>query len=181
MPIFIKAFLWTLSSKSSLYWKHSALGAWPEGPAWSLCTAQQALGVCWSRCAGSQTSGGSSNTKLSLNSLKTIRNAAPLHLLPKANTTAGSTSSQEAEVSLFDSPFLWYSNLSRAMNVALSMCYKVLSLTHSPLKVSFSVTRRGTQGTGQLYFLLCLPGKVSAGLFFLPVVLFVSQSISNQT
>lgn len=70
-------FLWTPSSKSSLYWKHSALGAWPDGPAWSLCTACPALGVCWSCGAGRQTSGGSSNPELSLHSLRTIRNAAP--------------------------------------------------------------------------------------------------------
>lgn len=42
----------------------------------------------------------------------------PLHSPPKANTTVGSTSSGEAEVPLFDSPFLWSSNTGRAMNVA---------------------------------------------------------------
>lgn len=119
MPIFMKAFLWTPNIKSSLYWKHSALGAWPQGPAWSLCTAWQGLGVCWSRCAGSQTLGTSSNPELSLNSLRTTRNAAPLHLPPKVSTMAGFISSQEAEVPLFDSPFLWYPNLGRAMNVVL--------------------------------------------------------------
>lgn len=34
----------------------------------------------------------------------------------------------------------------------LTICHKVLLLNYSPLKVSSSVTRRGKQGTGQLYF-----------------------------
>lgn len=78
---------------------------------------------------------------------------ALLHSPPKTSTMAASTSSWKVEVYLFDGSFLWSSNIGRAMKLApLKICHKVLPLNYSRLKVSFSVTRRRKQGTGQLYF-----------------------------
>lgn len=77
MPIFMKAYLWAPSSKSSLHWKQSTLRAWPDRPVWSLHTVHQAFGIHYSHCAGSQTLGGSSSLEYSLRSVRIIRNAAP--------------------------------------------------------------------------------------------------------
>lgn len=116
MPIFMKAYLWAPSRKSSLHWKKSTLRAWPYRPAWSLHTVHQAFGIHYSHCAGSQTSGGSSSPEHSLTSLRTIRNAEiPLPSPLKTNTIAGFISSQEDEISLLVSLFLWSSCISRAM------------------------------------------------------------------
>lgn len=71
----------------------------------------------------------------------------PLYSPPKT-ITAGFTSSQESEVRLSVSPFLWSSSISRAMK----SCSNYMPLIFSPLKVSFLVIRRGKQGRGQYYF-----------------------------
>lgn len=150
MPIFMKAYLWAPSSKSSLHWKQSTLRAWPDRPAWSLRTVHQAFGIHYSHCAGSQTSGGSSSPEHSLTSLRIIRNAeiplpSPLKMNPSlalhhlrkmrslsslASFYGPHASAEQWKVTLFD----------------------YTPLNFSLLKVSILVTRRGKQGRGHLYF-----------------------------
>lgn len=91
----------------------------------------------------------------------------------KPNTTAGSTSPQEADIS-----FPWSSSTDRAMKLPLwsLSCHRILPSA----SLLFSHKKRKAENRAALLSSFALPSKESTGLFFLPVVLFVSPNISNQ-
>lgn len=131
------------ASKISLYWKH---------PGWDLrvlhgpCVqpARRALGLHWRCSAGSQTWGGGSNPRPLLHNPRTTRTAFPAPFPIKSKHHRW----------LHITPGIWYhfpwsSNTDRAMKLPLWL----YAIGCFPLPVYFSVTRKGKQGTGQLYFL----------------------------